>query len=164
MKNEALHRWLTLGANVGVLVGLVLVTMELRQNLTAVRAQTRHEMSAGFIDLTKTLSENADLASLRRRGDLSEELTVEEAYRYEAFTRGLFRYWENVHYQFRSDLYDEDEFARQREAWRVHASSSPGVVKWWCAHRAEFSEGFARDYSALLPEPGCGGGGSGGAL
>jgi hypothetical protein len=144
-----------LGANVGVLVGIVLVAAELRQNLTAVRAQTRHEVSAGFVDFMMSISENPDLASVRRRGDSGDELTLEEAYRYEAFTRGLFRYWENVHYQFRNDLYDPDEFVRQREAWRAHAAASPGAVRWWCAHRSEFSADFGRDYSDLLPDAGC---------
>ncbi len=155
MKNENLHRWLTLAANLGVLAGIVLVTLELRQNLTAVQAQTRHEVSAGFVDFMRSISENPELASIRRRGDLGEDLSVEERYRYEAFTRGLFRYWENVHYQFRTDLYDPTEFVRQREAWRSHAAVSPGAVQWWCAHQSEFSDEFAVDYSRLLPEPGC---------
>lgn len=156
MKNENLHRWLTLAANLGVLVGIVLVALELRQNLTAVQAQTRHEVSAGFVDFMRSLSENAELASIRRRGDLGEDLSVEERYRYEAFTRGLFRYWENVHYQVRTDLYDPTEFARQRAAWRSHAAGAPGAVRWWCDHASEFSDEFATDYSSLLPAPGCG--------
>ena len=56
MKNENLHRWLTLAANLGVLVGIILVAVELRQNLTAVRAQTRHEVSAEFVDFMKVLA------------------------------------------------------------------------------------------------------------
>lgn len=156
MKSQNLHRWLTLAANLGVLVGIVLVTVELRQNLTAVQAQTRHEVSAGFVDFMRSVAENSELASIRRRGDLGEDLSVEERYRYEAFTRGLFRYWENVHYQYRTDLYDPAEFARQREAWRSHAAAAPGVVQWWCAHASEFSNDFGMDYSSLLPGPGCG--------
>lgn len=156
MKNENLHRWLTLAANFGVLVGILLLILELRQNLTAVQAQTRQEVSAGFVDFTRSISENGELASIRRRGDLGEDLSVEERYRYEAFTRGLFRYWENVHYQFRTDLYDPDEFARQREAWRNYAAAAPGAVRWWCANRSGFSEEFGSDFTSLLPDPGCG--------
>lgn len=155
MRNENLHRWLTLGANMGVLVGIVLVALELRQNLTAVQAQTRHEVSAGFTDFMKLISTNPELASIRRRGDMAEELTPDETYRYEAFTRGLFRYWEDVHYQFRTGLYAAEEFNRQREAWRAHAEAAPGAVRWWCAHRTEFSDRFAEDYGTLLPGTGC---------
>lgn len=103
----------------------------------------------------KLISTNPELASIRRRGDKAEELTPDESYRYEAFTRGLFRYWEDVHYQFRTELYAAEEFNKQREAWRAHAPGAPGAVRWWCAHRTEFSDQFAEDYSTLLPGTGC---------
>ncbi len=101
------------------------------------------------------LAQDNELASIRRRGDAGEQLDVDEAYRYEAFTRGMFRYWENVHYQSRNDLYEEEEFRRQVEAWRAHAESSPGVVAWWCEYRAQFSDEFAAEYTALIPGQSC---------
>jgi hypothetical protein len=155
MKNENLHRWLTLLANLGVLVGIILVAVELRQNLTAVRAQTRHDVASGFIDFMNTLAQDEQLASLRRRGDAGEEMSVDDSYRYGAFTRGLFRYWENVHYQYRNGLYDDTEFMKQRAAWRSHAASSPGIVSWWCVHRSGFSSDFAAEYDRLLPANQC---------
>jgi len=39
MKSESINRWLTLGANVGILIGLVLVIVEIRQNSDLVRLQ-----------------------------------------------------------------------------------------------------------------------------
>ena len=39
-----LHRWLTLGANVGVLLGLFFLVAELRHNAAMMRAQTRNEL------------------------------------------------------------------------------------------------------------------------
>ena len=39
MKSESINRWLTLGANVGILIGLVLVSVEIRQNSDLVRLQ-----------------------------------------------------------------------------------------------------------------------------
>ena len=155
MKNEGLHRWLTLGANLGVLLGIVLVATELNQNLTSVRAQTRHDVSSGFVDFMKLLAQDGELASIRRRGDAGGELNIDEAYRYGAFTRGMFRYWEDVHYQARNGLYDTEEFLRQREAWRAHAGTSPGVVAWWCANRSQFSTEFAAEYTSLTPGQSC---------
>ena len=45
-----LTRWLTLGANAGVLIGLVLLIMELDQNRDLMRAQTRHELGDNWRD------------------------------------------------------------------------------------------------------------------
>ena len=39
MDSEKTNRWLTLGANVGVLVGVILILIELRQNADLMRAQ-----------------------------------------------------------------------------------------------------------------------------
>jgi hypothetical protein len=49
MNPDSLNRWLTLGANVGVLVGLLLLVFELNQNRDMIRAQTRNEMAAGIV-------------------------------------------------------------------------------------------------------------------
>lgn len=39
MDMDRLNRWITLGANVGILIGLILVVYEIRQNSALVRAQ-----------------------------------------------------------------------------------------------------------------------------
>jgi len=39
LKSDRLSRWLTLGANIGVLIGIVLILMELDQNAELMRAQ-----------------------------------------------------------------------------------------------------------------------------
>jgi len=154
-KSERLHRWLTFGANVGVLVGIILLVVELNQNRMAMRAQTRSELSNRIVDLFINVADNSELASLRRRADAGEELGPDDAYRYEIITRAFFRYWENVHYQFRQRLYDEVEYSRQKEAWRSYAEASPALVRWWCSSRSGFSPEFATEFDGLLPSGGC---------
>lgn len=151
MKTGQLHRWLTLGANFGVLIGLILLVVELSQNAAMMRAQTRNELAVGIVDLFARVAENPQLASLRRRADAGEELSPDETYQYEIITRAFFRYWENVHYQYRQDLYDEVEFSRQREAWRSYVVASPALRRFWCTQKGGFSAEFADEFDALLP-------------
>jgi hypothetical protein len=47
-------RWLTLGANLGVLIGIALVLVELDQNREMMRAQIRNELALGIVDLLQT--------------------------------------------------------------------------------------------------------------
>lgn len=155
MKSDAMHRWATLGANLGVLLGLFFLVAELNQNADMMRAQTRNELSTSIVDLFARVSENGDLASLRRRADAGEALTEDESYRYTIITRAFFRYWENVHYQFRQGLYDNAEFSKQREAWATYAASSEAVVSFWCGHRREFSAEFASEFDMLIPGNSC---------
>jgi hypothetical protein len=150
MNSERVHRWLTLGANLGVLIGIILLLVELNQNATMMRAQTRNQVSAGIVELLSLIADNDQLASVRRRADAGEPLTPDESYQYDLITRAFFRYWENVHYQFRQGLYDEVEFSRQAEAWRSYAGESVVLVDWWCQHRPEFSPKFAEEFDNVL--------------
>ena len=155
MNRDRLHRWLTLGANLGVLIGLLLLVVELRQNAAMMRAQTRNELSTSIVELFVRVAENPQMADLRRRADAGEELTKDEQYQYEMITRGFFRYWENVHYQYRQGLYDDVEFSRQREAWRQYAGRSDALVRYWCAQRTGFSEMFVAEFDRLLAADAC---------
>ena len=149
-KGDRLQSWLSFGANLGVLIGIILVLVELNQNITTMRAQTRSDLSTNIVELFVRVAENEQLASLRRRADAGEELTPDEVYRYDHITRAFFRYWENVHYQYRIGLYDEVEFSRQRKAWQDYAGRSGTMVNWWCQHRLEFSPQFVEEFDALL--------------
>jgi hypothetical protein len=49
MSDKRPVRWLSLVANVGALIGLLLIVMQLRQNRDLMRAQIRHELSMGIV-------------------------------------------------------------------------------------------------------------------
>lgn len=44
------NRWLTLGANIGVLIGIMLLVVELAQNREMIRTQTRNDISRQIVD------------------------------------------------------------------------------------------------------------------
>jgi len=51
MTADNVNRWLTLGANIGVLIGIMLLLMELNQNATLMGAEPWNERSGQGIDL-----------------------------------------------------------------------------------------------------------------
>jgi hypothetical protein len=150
-----LVRWLGLAANVAALVGLYLVVMQLQQNRELTRAQIRHELAVGIVDLLQVPAGNAQLASVLRRGAAGEALTPDELFQFRLRANALLRYWENVHYQYRQGLYDEVEFARQKAAWAASVRDSVGMLRYWCEVRALYSPLFAMELDGLLPAPGC---------
>lgn len=155
MKKIDLGQILGISANVGVLIGILLLVYELNQNREMMRAQSRHDISSEFVGLMISVASNEQLANLIRRGDLSHELTPDEQYRYERYTRGMFRYWENVHYQYRLGMYDESEFIKQRAAWQTYFERSKGGVDRWCAARDQFSAEYQREIDDLLAAMSC---------
>ena len=155
MNPDRLTRWLTLGANIAVLVGILLLVLELQQNRDMMRAQTRHELSMGIVDLLQVPASNEQLASILYRAAAGEELTPEELFQFRLRTNALFRYWEDVHYQYRIGLYDESEFERQKDAWRASFARSPLGQDYWCEVRGLYSPEFMTEMDGLLSGAGC---------
>jgi len=155
MHADKLNRWLTLGANLGVIAGLILLVLELDQNREMMRAQTRHEIAMGIVDLLQVPASNEQLADLMYRAETGGELTPVERYRFNMRTNALLRYWEDAHYQYRVGLYDDVEFSKQKEAWRSAFQRSEGMRLYWCEVRALYSPDYAAEMNTLLPEGTC---------
>lgn len=154
---ESLSGWFALGANLVTIAGLILVLLELDQNQKLTRAQTRHELSAGIVTLLLDTAENQQLSNVMYREAHGGPLTPSERYQFEVRSNALLRYWEDVHYQYRMGLYDEEEFDRQREAWSVTLRESQGFREYWCHVRARYSPSFANEMNRLLPPQACAG-------
>lgn len=155
MDSNQLSRWLTLGANIGVLAGIVLLIVELGQNRAMSRAQTRSELAMGIVDLLQTPASNEQLADLMYRASVGAELTPREIFQFELRTNALLRYWENVHYQYRVGLYDETEFEKQREAWKSSFARSSMAMQYWCKVRLLYSPEFTLELDQLLSGQQC---------
>lgn len=155
MNTDKINRWLTLGANVGVLAGLLLVVAELNQSREMMQAQTRHEIAAGIVDLLLVPASNEQLADLMYRAEQGGELTATELFQFEMRSNALLRYWEDVHYQYRVGLYDEVEFSKQVEAWNAALQRSAGMRDYWCKVKALYSPEFMFQMDKLLPGSGC---------
>ena len=64
MTADSVNRWLTLGANIGVFVGIILLLVELNQNATVMKAQISNERSGQGIDLFMAIAESQELSSI----------------------------------------------------------------------------------------------------
>ena len=67
----------------------------------------------------------------------------------------MFRYFENVHYQYRQGLYDEQEFLAHRDAWRLFFENSQTAAKNWCIYRELVSMQFRKEIDSLIDESAC---------
>ena len=155
MENNRLAGWLTLGANVAVLIGIVLIVVELDQNRDSMRAQTRNDIAETVVQLTSTIASDGELASIRRRANAGEELSPDEASRYALLTVAIVRYWENVHYQYRQGLYDRVEFEGHLGAIDAYVSNSARFPLLWCDMKGFYSPRFVDEIDALLDDPTC---------
>ena len=158
MDSNKLNDWFQLAGTLAVLIGLILLVYELRQNQDLMRAQTRHELATTVIDILHVPAANKQLADLMYRANLGEELTPEELHQFKMRTNALFRYWEDVHYQYRAGLYDESEFDSHRRAWQdllAGDNLSVGIREYWCGNQSLYSSAFVAELNLLLRKKPC---------
>lgn len=79
MDTDRLNRWLTLVANIGVLIGILLLVYELNQNSELMRAQISSDRSSHAIELNMIAAESIELSEVfatlggsRYSGDFSK--------------------------------------------------------------------------------------------
>ena len=110
MDKIRIYGWLTLGANLGVLVGIALLVIELNQSREMVEAQIRHDISTeytSFMTGTDYSPATADIIIRKRDGG---EITAQEDLQYQFRQSAWFEMASNIHYQYRQGLFDESEW------------------------------------------------------
>lgn len=155
MDSDRLNKWLTLGANVGVLVGIILLIVELGQNRDMMRAQTRNEIARATLDVLNLTATSEKLSEVVVRSNSGGELTPAERLMYVTRSESVFRHFENVHYQYRQGLYDEIEFQHHLFTMTSVISRNPGLGAYWCSNKEMFSAPFAEGIDSLLDSADC---------
>ena len=142
MTSDALNRYLTLGANVRVILGILFLAYELHQNNELLMSQANLELSKNRADANELMATDANLARLLTARDttaLSEvDLFMRERYYVSVFTK-----WEWEYRQYQGGLIDDaylpvsdwaaimQAFPGMRAVWAVdrHRGRSPGFVQ-----------------------------------
>jgi hypothetical protein len=155
MEPDKVNRWLTLGANFGVLIGIILLVVELNQNREMIRAQTRNDISYQLSSRLMIAANNSQLASVKRRAEAGEELTADEDVQYFLYLVANLRDWENVHYQYRHGTFDEDEFTAEKAAWKFVVDKNSAFERNWCRIRKNYSSEFVVELERVLDDDFC---------
>jgi hypothetical protein len=149
MKFERVNQYLQTGANVGVILSILFLALQISRTENVMKAQTRSTLASQSSTLLFGEADSGDLANIVRRSYDKEELTADERFRLDRLLQAYFRHWESTHYQYRVGLFDEEEYTRLREAWRVRLAR-PGVADFWCSGRSAYSAAFVKAIDGLL--------------
>ncbi len=108
MDSDRANRWLTLGANIAVLAGLVALVVEIRTNTAAVQAAAVQEGTNSSREYLLNIALDEDLSRIRQTGRMNlEELSEPEAYRFYLQSRGNWLYLQNMWIQTELGVFDE---------------------------------------------------------
>jgi len=156
VNSDRVNRWLTLGANLGVLVGIILLLVELDQNREMMKAQIRHQIASEEANFAFETAHNRDVLEIVTRASRGEELEDFDMMQYGWRLAGWFKLQENIHYQARNGLFDESEYRGIKTQWKQFASTSPNLVSIWCVWRMNFSKDFRDDFDSVIENLDCG--------
>ena len=130
-----------------VVIGLLFVWYELRQNQLGLQAQARASLAQIDIESIRSVREDEELlrALSERYGS-----TVEEQ-RFSFWIREQTRTAEHHFYQFRIGSIDQEEFNGMVAMWKVLFSTQE-YRDWWATHKSGFSTAFQREFDELLED------------
>ena len=124
MDTDKFNRWLTLTANLGILIGLVLIIVEIRQNSQLMRAQINMDRTASSIETLINVANSGAVATMQ--GKLYAEvegfpmvlgwvgkLTQEEQQRYHFWLRARLHQFDNDWFQCTEGLVQTETCERQ---------------------------------------------------
>jgi hypothetical protein len=154
MNMDKLNHWLTLAANIGVIAGIVFLGIELQQNTSMMRAQTRDSMTEKVTNWQMNVSSNPFTAITFTKGYYTEVLEREtgEMAAWNMLALSNLRLWENEYYQYKAGLFNESEFTPRLDNMKNNMHSSIGMQKVWSEQRAFFSPEFRDLLDSYIPE------------
>jgi hypothetical protein len=124
VNSDRVNRWLTLAANVGVIGGLLLVALQLRQTTTAILGATYQAGAESSAEWNKWVVEQVDLipAAMRfRDSGRRDGLSAADQFRLEIMMMAAFRRLDGMFYQHElgllGDDYYETLFKADMETW-----------------------------------------------
>jgi hypothetical protein len=150
MKKIDLGQTIGIVANIGVIVGIVFLTLEIRQNNLLMRSQTRSQISQSISDMLLRSVNSDYFAELVDPEELEEQ--GESAVRFRVFQMANFRIWENVYYQWRNGLYEDSEYEAEKQIWETNVNL-PSIRRVYCGFHSALSAGFEAEMNALLDKP-----------
>ena len=110
MQIEGLNRWLTFGANIGVVIGIVFLVVEINQNTVATRIAARDSATQGHIDYMAHLLDSSVLASAAAKANANQELSYLETQQLSVFHELRWRHYERVYYQYQNGVISHQEW------------------------------------------------------
>lgn len=129
-------------AAIAVVVSLIYVAIQVRQNPRIVKAATHHSSSRAWSELERALGADPEtVRTLLKGGRNYAELDLEERFRYSLLMRAILHLHEDDFVQTQEGLIDAKRSERYRRSLEK-ALAEPAARAWWAENADLFSEEF----------------------
>jgi hypothetical protein len=132
-----------------IIASLIFVGIQVRQATSALRNSSSQSHSAIYTQIISTVIENADYASIWRRGLIDPaSLNDDEWVRFVAYTSGMFRFYESSRVQWLRGNLDDEHWQNIEQQIRT-LGAQPGVRAWWKLRGHWHSKAFRSWFEGL---------------
>jgi hypothetical protein len=130
-------------AAIAVVLSLIYLAVQIRQNTSSVRASTFHESVRHTADITRGITEQKELARIFRTGlgGLEQLEDDDDRLRFVMLLTSLFRQYEDFLFQYRAGTLSSESWDAWRYSLRIYLSN-PGFPPFWELRRLSFTESF----------------------
>lgn len=126
----------------GVVVSLLYLARQLRQNTLSVRSATYQSIVSNAAACNAALTQNRDVARVFREGCLDlERLDADARVQFSFLCAQIFDIFENLFLQHEHAAV-EDDYWEPRARSYLDLLESPGIAAWWQGRRGDYSKRF----------------------
>jgi hypothetical protein len=86
---DKLNQWLAVLANIGVVIGIIFLALEIRTNTATNRIAIQSSFSANWVDINGGIAYNRDLAEIIEKAIAGEDLNTVEHRQFHHYVRQL---------------------------------------------------------------------------
>ena len=153
-KVSGVHEGISIIANIGVVVSIVFLGIEMQQNTAMMQSQTRNSIVENQLSLYErgiTNSEFAEVANKLRSDPKSYADISPERFQYALFVLSQLRIWENEFFQYQKGLFEADEFEARTNTWKVNISIT-STLNVWRNNETQFAPRFRNYLNDIINE------------
>lgn len=149
MAKASANDWMNWSASVAVILGIVFLGLEIRQNTEMMKSQTRDSISEKQMMFSEWVATEIELAGTIAKANTGQTMTPAEGVQYAYFLAGVWREWENSYYQFQEGLFDRDEFEPRMNRW--HEMMRNKLVRdSWQSTRMNYAPSFRAEVDRIV--------------
>lgn len=136
---------------VAVVVSLIYLAVQVRQNTRMSKSATRQAIADAISRAPSDFFTDADFTRNFLKHLEGENLGIDQVLQLQAYCYVTLRTWENIHYQYRCGMLNEDEW----QAMHLNIKALLQVPAWrdyWDREREIYSSPFRQEIDALFAE------------